>query len=84
MCISSVLFFSQIYLKLAEDQDSNQNSSGNNQSSQQMMLLSKSKTALYQALDRLETEQNDVSVLSPYILILCYKNKILYIFIKKK
>ncbi|XP_053407821.1 E3 SUMO-protein ligase RanBP2-like [Mercenaria mercenaria] len=48
-----------IYRKLAEDGDTNQNSSGNNQNSQQIALLSKSKTAMYQALDRLETEQNE-------------------------
>ncbi|WAR22408.1 RBP2-like protein [Mya arenaria] len=48
----------QIYRRLAEDQDTNCNSSGSNRGRDQMVLLTKSKTALYQALDRLNSENN--------------------------
>ncbi|KAL4232099.1 E3 SUMO-protein ligase RanBP2 [Mactra antiquata] len=49
-----------IYRKLAEAQDMNANSSSSSShNTKQIALLSKSKSAMYQAIDRLETDKNE-------------------------
>lgn len=54
---------------MSEEEDSNMNSSASTQSDQQMELLTKSKESLYQALDRLEVDRNEVSFIIIHLFL---------------
>jgi len=57
------MFLLQIFKKIAESEDTNMNSSASLQGDDlQMRMLTKSKESLYQALDRLEVDKNEVRV----------------------
>ena len=65
---NSALVCFQVYRKLNESLDMNTNSAVGGTNSQQMALLSKAKTSISQALDRLESENNEV--LFDYTIVL--------------
>ena len=65
---NSALVCLQVYRKLYESLDISTNSAVGGTNSQQMALLSKAKTSLYQAKDRLESENNEV--LFDYTIVL--------------
>ena len=65
---NSALVCFQVYRKLNESLDINTNSAVGGTNSQQMALLSKAKTSISQALDRLESENNEV--LFDYTIVL--------------